>query len=555
MANVTGGHAVVKVLEREGVEKVFCVPGESYLDVLDGLYQHESIELIANRHEGSTSFMTEAYAKASGKVGVCLATRGPGASNLTIGLHTAAQDSTPVVALIGQVERQNEFKESFQEVDFVSMYQSICKWVVEIKDANRIPELLHRAFHRARSGRPGPVVVVLSHDMLTDTVSDEFLQENRFGPYKEPKLRSHGLVVEEVFAELKSASRPIVIAGGGILRANATEELTAIADKLHLPVVTAFRRYDAFSNHNVHYAGWLGFGPARYIADYIRNADVVLAIGTRLSQVTTKDYTLLRPGVKLIHVDVSPDVFGKSFAPFISAVADARVFLQDLLAVAEDYKATARKDVETLHQQYLEFSTPRADYTENYVDMDGLMYDFVEHAPKSTVITSDAGNFFGWLCRYFRFDNPKTYFGPTSGAMGYGLPAAIGVKLANPDKTVIAFSGDGGFMMTMQELNTAVRYNIPIISIVINNGLYGTIRAHQERYFPGRVVGTELTNPDFAQVAKVFGCHGERVVKNSDFVPALERAIQAKCPAVIEVMTNPEILSVAQSKQARTIMK
>lgn len=555
MAKLTGGHAVVQVLEKEGVEKVFCVPGESYLDVLDGLYQHEKIELISNRHESGTSFMAEAYAKASGKVGVCLATRGPGASNLTIGLHTAAQDSTPLVALIGQVERRTEFREGFQEIDFVSMYQPICKWVVEVRDASRVPELLHRAFHIARSGRPGPVVVVVYHDMLTDTVPEELQSENRFGPYREPRLRAESIDVEEVFDELKRAQRPVVVAGGGVLRADATQELMALADKFHLPVVTGFRRYDAFPNRDIHYAGWLGFGPAKYLAEYIAEADVVLAIGTRLSQVTTRDYTLLQPDAKLIHVDVSPDVFGKSYSPQISIVADAAVFLQDLLMVADDYKVPVRPDVEKLHQQYLEFSTPKEDYTEDFVDMDGLMHDFISHAPEDTVLTSDAGNFFSWLCRYYRFDHPKTYFGPTSGAMGYGLPAAIGVKLAEPDKTVISFSGDGGFMMTMQELNTAVRYNIPIISIVVNNGLYGTIRAHQERNYPGRVVGTELTNPNFADVAESFGCHGERVLSNADFVPAFERALKAKRPAVIEVLTNPEILSASHNKQARNVLK
>jgi acetolactate synthase I/II/III large subunit len=555
VGSLTGGHAVVQVLDREGVEKVFCVPGESYLDVLDGLYQHERIELIANRHESGTSFMAEAYAKASGKVGVCLATRGPGASNLTIGLHTAAQDSTPLVALIGQVERDTEFREGFQEVDFVSMYQSMCKWVVEIKHANRVPELLHRAFHLARSGRPGPVVVVLSHDMLTDSLPDDWLTDNRFRPFPRPRLRAEGSDVEAIFEELRLAKRPIVIAGGGLLRADATQELMAFADKFHLPVATAFRRYDAFPNRDVHYAGGLGFGPAKYLASYISEADVVIAIGTRLSQVTTRDYTLLQPDTKLIHVDISPDVIGKSYHPTIPVVADAQVFLHDLLTIAEDYKVPVRPDVEKLHQQYIEFSTPVKDYAENFVDMDGLMHDFVLHAPEDVVLTSDAGNFFSWLSRYYRFDRPGTYFGPTSGAMGYGLPAAIGVKLAQPDKTVISFSGDGGFMMTMQELNTAVRYNIPVIAIVINNGLYGTIRAHQERHYPGRVVGTELTNPDFSEVATLFGCHGEKVVRNADFVPALERALKAKRPAVIEVMTNPDILSANHAKESRSVSR
>ncbi len=554
MASLNGGHAVAKVLAMEGVEKVFCVPGESYLGVLDGLYNHSTIELISNRHESGTSFMAEAYAKASGKVGVCLATRGPGAANLTIGLHTAAQDSTPVVALIGQVERQNEFKEGFQEVDYVSMYQSVCKWVVEIKDANRIPELLHRAFHTARTGRPGPVMVVLYHDMLDDLLSDEASSEFSFRPYRETKPRAQKTDIEAVCIEIQQAKRPIAIVGGGVLQASANKELLDVIEMFNLPVATAFRRFDAFPNEDIHYAGWLGFGPPKYLVDYISNADLILAIGTRLSQVTTQDYTLIQPNTKLVHVDISPDVMGKSYAPFIPIVSDARSFLQDLCDYGQGFKIPERPEVEELHRQYMGFSTPLQDFTEHYVDMDGFMFDFIRHVPKGTLLTSDAGNFFGWLCRYYRFAGPKTYFGPTSGAMGYGLPAAIGVKLAYPDKTVISFSGDGGFMMTMQELNTAARYGIHIVSIVINNGLYGTIRAHQERYFPGRVIGTELTNPDFAEVAKLFGCHGERVRRNADFVPALERALLAKCPAVIEVLTNPEILSVNQKKHTSSVV-
>ncbi len=568
MANRTGGHAVVRVLAAEGVKKVFCVPGESYLGVLDGLYQHPDIAVIANRHESGASFMAEAYAKASGQVGVCMGTRGPGAANLTIGLHTAAQDSTPLVAMIGQVERKAEYREGFQELDFGAVYGSICKWVVQIDQVNRIPELLHRAFYVAKSGRPGPVVVVLPHDMLEDSLSEGAEIESQFQPYHAPKPRAEASAIAAVVETLKSAKHPLVIAGGGVLWSGATADLVQVAHRFELPVATSFRRFDAYPNQDEHYAGWLGFGPPAHVVKYIHQADVILALGTRLSQVTTQDYTLFQPGTKLIQVDISQDVAGKSFVPALQLVSDAKLFLQDLLAAVDEAGVDAsgakvaewsvststlakHAAVKALHEAYLTFSTPIQDDSDEYVDMDGLMYDFVRNAPQDVALTSDAGNFFGWLCRYYRFSSPKTYFGPTSGAMGYGLPAAIGVKLARPERTVISFSGDGGFMMTMQELNTAVRYQVPIVAIVVNNGLYGTIRAHQERHFPGRVVGTELTNPNFAEVAKLFGCHGERVTRNVDFLPALERALQAGRPAVLEVMTCPEILSAGQKKPTR----
>ncbi|MFK2827204.1 thiamine pyrophosphate-binding protein [Bacillus sp. B190/17] len=546
----SGGHLVVDVLEQVKVDKVFCVPGESYLGVLDGLYNHESIELISTRHEGGASFMAEAYAKASGKVGVCMATRGVGAANLSIGLHTAMQDSTPMVAFLGQVERDYMGKEAFQEVDLAAFFGHICKWTVEIQDAKRIPELVTRAFHVATSGRPGPVVVSLPHDMLEDVV--EVQQDNyRIAQAAAPEANKES--VKEALQMIAKAKNPIVIAGGGVTASNSTDLLVELAEKLQLPVATAFRRYDAFPNSHPSYAGWLGFGPSKDLLEYIYESDLVIALGTRFSQVSTQDYSLLKPGVDLIHVDISPDTIGKVYASSLSIVSDVKSFLTSLKEIVSEYENNSDRGeiVQQLHNKYLEFSTPPKEYSDEFVDLDGMLHDFTQHIPKNAVITSDAGNFFGWISKYYRFDQPKTYIGPTSGAMGYGLPAALGAKLACPDQPVISFSGDGGFMMTMQELETSVRYNIPVIAIVVNNNLYGTIRTHQEKHFPDRVVGTELTNPNFAKLAEVFGCNGEQVKRNEDFIPALQRAIASGKTTLIEVQTDPEILSVNQVKQQK----
>lgn len=547
---ISGGKAVVNVMAKEGVNKVFCVPGESYLGVMDALYEHPEISLISARHEGGASFMAEGYAKASGEVGVCMATRGVGASNLAIGIHTASQDSTPLVALIGQVERPFKDKEAFQEVNLVGMFSHLCKWTVEIDRVERIPELLHRAFHIARSGRPGPVLVALPHDMLEDTA--EMVE---IPVYQSQPARPHKESVQQVVEMLQNAKRPILIAGGGVIRSQAVPLLVKFAETVQIPVVTAFRRFDTFPNSHPCYAGWLGFGTPKYLLEAIDNADLVIALGTRFSQVGTQDYSLLSGKGKLIHIDISEDVFGKVYAPSLAVTADAKAFLVEALTIALSTPLNSDEmRVEKLHNEYMNFSKVKEDYTDEYVDLDGFMYDIVSQLPKDTIITNDAGNFFGWLSRYYRFEHENTYVGPTSGAMGYGLPAAIGAKLAQPHKTVVSFSGDGGFMMTLQEIETAVRYNIPVISIVVNNNLYGTIRTHQEKHFPDRVIGTELSNPNFAELASLFGAYGQKVENNTDFAPALKRALLSGRPAVIEVVTNPKILSVGQDKSKMNVL-
>lgn len=544
--NISGGHSVVKVLEREGVKKAFCVPGESYLGVIDGLYEHQDIQLISTRHEGAASFMAEAYGKTTGEVGVCMATRGPGATNLSIGLHTAMQDSTPLVALIGQVERPYMKKEAFQEVDIEAYFSHLCKWSIEIDSVERIPELLHRAFYVARSGRPGPVVVSLPHDMLEDVTT-----------YKESSAirvstpTADGQAVKEVVNELDQAKQPVIIAGGGIMSANAEELFKQFVEKVNVPVVSAFRRFNVLENTHPNYAGWLGFGLDESLVDYIQSADLVLVLGTRLSQVSTQDYTLLNEQSKLIQVDICESSISKAYDVDFGVVSDAKAFLEKALTQVEQNTCETRQQiVEERHQAYIKSSTPPAprDNAE-YVELNSVIADLNELVPSNSIITSDAGNFYGWMAKYFRFTDDKKYVGPTSGAMGYGLPAALGAKVAKPNKTVISFSGDGGFMMTGQELETAARENINVIAIVVNNNMFGTIRAHQENHFPGRVISTPLTNPSFAQMASLYGCEGATVTRNEDFKAAFKKALDSNKPYIIEVQTDPEILSAKDAAQ------
>lgn len=544
MTSVSGGQLVVKVLEAEGVQQAFCVPGESYLEVLDDLYEHDQIKLITTRHESGAAFMAEGYAKITGDVGICMATRGPGAMNLSIGLHTAMQDSTPLIALVGQVERPFIGKEAFQEVDFEKYFSHLCKWSVEIKQIERIPELLHRAFYIARSGRPGPVVVSLPHDMLQDIGDFQ-----AFSPISYRPPMADAAVISTIIQQISQAKRPFVIAGGGVIAAKAQKELMAFAETLHLPVASAFRRFNVLSNEHDHYAGWLGFGANPALLDAIVESDLIIVIGSRLSQVTTQDYTLIHAQTKIIQIDISEEAIGKAYQPDIAVTADAKQFLKQALSfIKKENNPIKAAAVKAINHAYHKHATiPLLHGNTPYVEMNGVVKDLKASIPNDSVITSDAGNFYGWLARYFMFTDTKQYIGPTSGAMGYGLPSAIGVKAARPDQTVISISGDGGFMMTVQELETAVREQLKIIAIVVNNHMYGTIRAHQEKRFPGRVIGTNVGNPSFAEMAKLYGCEGVTVKENEAFLPAFKAALTSAQPFVIEVLTNPEVLSVAQA--------
>ncbi len=536
MKTVTAAQAIVSGIEAEGIDHVFCVPGESYLPVLDALYDAASINVISARHEGGAAFMAEGYAKASGKPGVVLATRGVGAANLSIGVHTAYQDSTPMVVLLGQVHSGFRGREGFQEVDLEQFFQPISKWAVEVTRAERMPEIIQRAFWIAQTGRPGPVVVSLPEDVLPIEIPAPLFQ-----PVVKPAPAPGQSEIKRVEALLQKSKRPVIIAGGGVKSAQAEKALKAFVDETRIPVLVAFRRHDVYPNDQPYYVGHLGLGTHQAIKDTVRQADTVLAIGTRLSEVTTQDYNLLTADQQLIHIDIDDDVLGKCFHPHIGIVASADEALKALQHIdcpthAWEKWAAYRR---TMYEQTLTLNDD-----DRSTDMMSAVIDALQRQlPTDAVLTNDAGNFAGWLHAFYQFTEPHTYVGPTSGAMGYGLPAAIGVKFAHPNKTVVSLSGDGGFMMTANELETAVRYGVPVISIVVNNRSYGTIRMHQEMHYPARVIATDLGHISFADLAKSVGAQGTTVDSADAFSDALAWALRESGPVVIEVITDVEQIS------------
>jgi acetolactate synthase-1/2/3 large subunit len=516
---MTGAQAVVECIRREGVDHVFCVPGESFLSVLDAIYETEEIKLVSARHEGGASFMAEGYAKATGKPGVCMATRGVGGANLSIGIHTAMQDSTPMVVFLGQVNSHFRMREGFQEVNQENFFAPIAKWAIEITDTDRIPELVQRAFRIAKTGRPGPVVVGLPADVI-DAAADM-----EFGPSTTvSKPVPSNSEVADALDKISQAKHPIIIAGGGVIRSGAHESLIQFAETMSLPVLASFRRHDVFPNQHPHYLGHIGLGTHKSILETVKSADLVLAVGMRFSEIVTQGYSLFSSDQTIIHIDIDPNSIGKVYNPAMGIVADAGEALQALLTSASDYAPVNRKE-------RVDWIAGRRDLYEGWIaaelhqnekiNMKKVIADLQRITPADAIITNDAGNFSGWLHQFYQFEKPGTYIGPTNGAMGYGFPAAVGAKLAHPDRIVVSLSGDGGFMMTMQEFETAVRYQVPVIALVFNNNMYGTIRMHQEREYPERISGTILSNPNFAELAVLFGGHGEQIEAHEDFAAAL----------------------------------
>jgi acetolactate synthase-1/2/3 large subunit len=544
-AQMTGAEAVAECIRREGVGHAFCVPGESYLGVIDALYQDSDVSLITNRHEGGASFAAGAYAMVSGKPGVCLVTRGPGASNACIGVHAARQDSVPMVLFIGQVEWNHYYREGLQEVDLEDFFRPIAKWAIEVHDAARVPELVQRAFHVAKSGRPGPVAVSLPEDMLAEKALMHFTD-----PFPVTAPAPSPVDARRVVEELIEPDKAVVIAGGGVLRSGARAELVELSEKLSLAVFVADQRQDVFPNRHPNFLGHLFFGAAEWQRRIIREAEVILAVGTRFSGDTAQDYTLMSHEQKLIHIDVDPGVFGMYLSPRIAVLSDARKALRALLEAADDVgpgHATERLGWISSSRRALDsFADPYRALAVNLGFADGakVISDLAEMLPEDAIITVDAGNFQEWVHRFYPFERAGTFVGTASGAMGYAVPAALAAKLARPERTVVSVSGDGGFMMTIQELETAVRHETSFVSIVLNNGMYGTIRMYQELRFPGRSHAMTLTNPDFAELAKQFGAHGERVEKTEEFASALERALASGNPAVVEVLTHPNEITV-----------
>ncbi|WP_341893302.1 thiamine pyrophosphate-binding protein [Variovorax sp. YR752] len=549
-ASRIAGHALVEALIAQGVTTAFGVPGESYLAVLDGFHEHrEKIRFIACRQEGGAAFMAEAQGKLSGRPGICFVTRGPGATNASIGLHTAFQDSTPMILFIGQVASDQRDREAFQELDYRQVFGpgtlGMAKWVGEVHSADRLPEYVARAFHTAMQGRPGPVVLVLPEDLLTTPTMAPVL------PRVEPvQAWPAPGPLRELRAALVKAQRPFVIAGGSGWDAEGARALQRFAENWQLPVGCGFRFQDGFDNRHPLYAGDVGIGINPKLAARIREADLVIALGVRLGEMTTGGYTLLeapRPKQTLVHIHAGAEELG-------------RVYAADLMLQASVNNAA--KALESLNAPPQIAWRPwagsaSADYAANRVpspveplDMAEVMLTVERLVPDDTVYTNGAGNYSGWLHRYVRYrglqHHGRTQLAPTSGAMGYGVPAAIAASLLYPDRTVINVAGDGDFLMTGQELATATGYGAgrgagKLISLVVDNGSYGTIRMHQEREFPGRVSGSDLFNPDFAALAKAYGWNATRVERTAGFEPALRDALAADGPTLIHLKLATEV--------------
>lgn len=534
-----GGQILTDQLSIQGCEAVFCVPGESYLAVLDGLYNHPTVRTVVCRQEGGAAIMAEAWGKMSGRPGVCFVTRGPGATNASPGVHIAAQDSTPMILCIGQVGRGVLDREAFQEVDYRTMFGGMAKWVGQVDDTARIPEYVSHAFHLATAGRPGPVVVVFPEDVLA-----EFAEVEDARPATPLTISAAPEAIEAVTEMLQGAERPLLVVGGGGWTADAARHLSAFAKRANLPVAASFRCQDYIDNREPVYIGDYGVGVNPKLAQRARDCDLLIVLGARLGELSTSGYSLVNipnPRQRLVHIHPGADELGRVYRPDLAINASSHDVAERLDALTgidgsrwKSWAADARSD----YEQWIE---PRE--TPGDVKLEQVLVWLRENLSKDAIITNGAGNYTAWVHRYYQYSEYRTQLAPTSGSMGYGVPAAVSAKLVMPERTVVCFSGDGCFQMHGQELATAVQYNLPIIIVVANNGMYATIRMHQERHYPGRVNATNLVNPDFAALARAYGAHGERVQKTADFPSAFERARRAGRPALIELSMDPEALS------------
>ncbi|MBI1215264.1 MAG: thiamine pyrophosphate-binding protein [Alphaproteobacteria bacterium] len=542
MKKRSGGNILVESLSAQGVKKIFCVPGESYLDALDALVD-ANIRTITCRQEGGASFMAEAYGKLTGLPGVCFVTRGPGACNAAIGVHTAKQDSTPFILLVGQVARDQMGREAFQEIDYRQMFAPpISKWAVQIENAADIPRVMQEAFEAATTGRPGPVVVALPEDMLCEE-SDAAVIPPAPPAHFAPKHSD----MEKFKALLEEAENPLVITGGGSWHEDSIKVFEDFCEKAHLPVAAGFRRQDMFSNAHPCYAGVLGTTIDAQLLDAVRKADLIIALGTRLGEILTQGYSIItppKPAQKLVHIYPDASELNHVYKADLAIHSSVSEFAKAVAALEIDGERFAAR-TEALNARYRDWSTvgTRDKFT---LDLDGVIEDIVNALPEDAIITTDAGNFSGWAQRFVRYARPMRLLAPTSGAMGYGAPSAVAASLTCPDRVVVGFMGDGGFMMTGQEIATAMHEGAHPIWLVFNNGMYGTIRMHQEKHYPGRVSATKLTNPDFAKLAQSYGAVGVAIEKTEDFLPAFKSAMESKKPTLIELRMDPQQITTAK---------
>ena len=536
----SGGQVLVDQLRIHGVDTIFCVPGESYLTVIDSLHDAQNeIKTIACRQEGGATNMAEAYGKLTGRPGVAMVTRGPGACNGSIGAHTSMQDSTPMVIFIGQVARDQEYREAFQEVDYHKFYGAICKEVIQIDHADRVPELVSQAFHVAASGRPGPVAVSIPEDMQRDMVD---VADAR--PFQTIRPEVGPKAMSAFQGQLASAERPLMILGGAGWSEQACADIQAFAERNAVPVAASFRCQDLFDNMHSNYAGELGTSVSPALTQRMRDADLLIVVGSRLGEMTSGGYSLVNipvPQQKLVHVYLDSSELGRVYEPDLAIVAS----MESFSAAARHMEAvTCGKWVEWMrqaNQDYLDNLAPSLPM--DGVDMHEVMNILNDRLPEEAIITTDAGNFSGWAQRFYRYRKFRTQLGPTSGAMGYSIPAAISARLTRPDRPVVCFVGDGGAMMSGQEVATAVQYGSDPIILILNNNAYGTIRMHQERDYPNRTLATELVNPDFAKWAQSFGAYGAVVERTEDFAPVFEAAMNAGRISVIEIRVDLETIT------------
>jgi len=537
----SGGQVLVDQLLVHGTDLAFCIPGESYLAALDAFWDvGDKIRLVTCRHEAAASQMAEANGKLTGRPGICFVTRGPGAAHAMVGIHTAFQDSTPLILFVGLIARDMTEREAFQEIDLKAMFGHTTKWTAEITDARRIPEMVNRAFQVATAGRPGPVVLGLPEDMLVDEVDVPDTAR-----YQAVRPHPGAADLTKLRELLAGAKRPLMLVGGGGWTAPAVADITAFAEANQIPTAVSFRCQDKVDNASPVYVGDLSTSTAPALVERVKKADLLLVVGARLGEITTQGYTLIAPPLPpqtLIHVHPDAEELGRVYQgklylnagmPEFAAAAKALPPIQNPAWAAETKAARATYEA----GQKPDHPRPGA------LDLAVVIEVIRAKLPADTIMTNDAGNFSGWVHRFWRFTTFPSQLGPTCGAMGYGFPAGIAAKLTLPERTVVAWVGDGGFMMAGLELATAVQYGVNLICMVVNNGIYGTIRMHQEREFPGRYPATDLVNPDFAAFAKSFGAHGETVSETAAFGPALDRALAAGKPALIELRIDPEVIT------------
>jgi acetolactate synthase I/II/III large subunit len=546
----TAAQILVDALKIHGVDTAFCVPGESYLAVLDALYDaREAIRLIVARQDGGAAYMAEAYGKITGRPGICFVTRGPGATNASIGVHTAHQDSTPMILFIGQVPGEFADRESFQEIDYRHMFGPMAKWVAQIDRPERMHEYVSHAFHLAMSGRPGPVVLALPEDMLTQTAAVADV-----APYQVVQASPSASDMERLRGLLAQAKRPLAILGGTVWTREACRDLQAFAESSGLPIACSFRFQDLIDNRHDHYVGDVGIGINPKLAGRVRDADVLLVIGARLGEMTTGAYTLVeppKPKQRLVHVHAGAEELGRVYQGELlinSGMPQFAAALRNLRLDGGAWKSWREQG----RADYLEWTRPAP--IPGKVQLAEIVAWMSERLPRDAIIANGAGNFAGWISRFYRYPGLRTQVAPTNGSMGYGVPAGIAAKVAQPDRLVVSVNGDGDFLMNGQELATAAQYELPVIFVIVNNGMYGTIRMHQEREYPARVYATALNNPDFVALARAYGAHGEAVEETAQFAPAFERAVKAtessRRPSLIELRVDPQAITTSTTLDA-----